>query len=402
MSEPVTKEALQEVGKLFHDFKAINEKKHESSEARAKELEEVMRKINSRMDEVETALSRPARAAKEVESEMEQELHGKQDRAFRTYLRDGARGLSPDEAKALQTRVVIEASGKKALATDNLTTGGYFMPMNMSNEVAELLVEYDPIRQIADVESISEGDTWTGLKEGTTLFSSSWVAERGSRAETTAGTFEEDKIPTHEQYANPFVTQKQIDDPKFNIQAYAAKKIAEVFGVAEGLAFVSGSGVTRPLGFTSTLPGTTSVETVTGGVSATIDTDDMLSLIAELPEAYARNAAFLMRRATKFVLRKLKDGNGQYLWQPSLQIGTPPSFDGIPVYESPNVAAVGASAKAVILADWKKFYKIIDRQGMRTVPDPFTNKPYVELYTTRRVGGQVRLPEAGKILTCGA
>jgi HK97 family phage major capsid protein len=272
----------------------------------------------------------------------------------------------------------------------------------MSNGIIELLLELDPIRQIADVESISEGDTWTGLKEGTTAFGGGWVAERATRPETTAGTFEEDKIPTHEMYANPFVTQKQIDDVRFNIQQYAAMKIARKFASLEGVAFVEGNGITKPLGFLSALPGGTAVGTVAGGQSATIDTDDMLSLKAALPEEYARSAGYLMRRATKFVVRKLKDGNGQYLWQPSLQIGTPPTFDGDPVIESPTMPAVGASAKSVVYADWKRFYKIIDRAGIVTRPDPFTNKPYVELYTTKRTGGQVRLPEAGKILVCGA
>lgn len=393
---------VEDVQKAFYEFKKNNEAALTASVARAKELEEVNKKLNERMDEMETKLSRPPAGARDPETEMEHDLHRKQEVAFRRFCKFGSQGVSDEDSKILHTRVVKLPGGEKSLATDNLVSGGYLMPQNLDTMIAELLVEISPIRQFASVETITTGDTWEGFKEGSTAFGTSWVSERGSRSETTAGTFELDKIPTHEQYANPFVTQKQIDDSAFNVQQYVAKKVAERFALDEGTAFVSGSGVGQPLGVVSTLPGGTSVETVAGGVSASLDTDDMLSLMAELPEKYARVGAFLMRRATKYIVRKLKDGMGQYLWQPNLQAGVPPTFDGAPVYEAPDVAAVGASAKAVIFADWKSFYKIIDRQGIRSMPDPFSNKPYVEIYTTRRVGGQVRLPEAGKILVCGA
>lgn len=393
---------VEDLGKAFYEFKQRNEASLNASEARRKELEDQVKKYETRMDELETKLARPPLGAREPEEEMVLDLHRKQDAAFRRFCKYGSQVLTAEEEKTLLTRVITKPGGEKSLATDQLTTGGFLMPQNMSNMIAELLVEISPIRQLATVESLNGGDTWEGLKEGSTAFGTSWVSERGSRSETAAGTFELDKIPTHEQYANPFITEKQLDDSTFDVQSYAAKKIAQRFALAEGTAFVTGTGVGQPLGALSTLPGGTAVGTVSGGQSATIDTDDMLSLMAELKEEYARNASFLMRRTTKYVVRKLKDGNGQYLWQPNLQAGVPPTFDGRPVFEAPDVPAVASSAKSVIFADWKRFYTVVDRMGIRTRPDPFTNKPYVEIYTTRRVGGQVRLPEAGKILVCGA
>lgn len=396
---------VQEVAKTFHEFKAANDARiaavESGNSALVKELDAKLAKINERIDAAETKLSRP-KLDLDPSSDEEADLRKMQSKAFRSFAKGGAANLTPEERKALNTRVV-EIDGRKSLATDNLQSGGYLVPINVSNRVIELLVELSPLRSLATVESISKGNALEILKEGTTAYSASWVGQRGSRAETTAGTFEEDEIPVHEMYANPFVTQQQIDDPDFNIEAYVAKKVGEQMAKAEASAFIDGNGVGKPMGITTAVVGTTAVETVEGATSLTIETDDLLSLEAELPEYYAKNASFLMKRATKFILRKLKDGNGQYLWQPSLQVGMPSTFDGYPVHEAIDMpVATSSGNKAVAFGDFRAAYTIVDRQGIMTRPDPFTNKPYVEMYTTRRVGGSIVLPEALKILTIKA
>lgn len=404
MSE-ITAEQIHELNNTFVGFKSANEKAlaaiEEGNKARAAELTASMEKMDGRMSEIEAKLTRPGLGAPEAPAtDEEAEFRKFQSKAFAKMLRGkGHVHLTQEEDRALRSAYVTMPDGTKALATDNATSGGYLLPMNVSEQILELLVEITPMRGLAMTETISLGDTWEGPKEGTTTFSASWVGERGSRSETTAGTFEWEKIPTHEAYANPFVTQKQLDDPRFNIEAYVAKKVAEQLGVLESAAFITGTGVGQPLGLLSTLPGSTAIETVASGVNDSLDTDSLLSLEAELPEPYARGASFLMRRATKFVVRKLKDGNGQYLWQPSLQVGTPPTFDSYPVIEAPDMPAIANAAKAVAFGDFRRAYKIVDRQGIVTRPDPFSNKPHVEMYTTYRVGGQCVLPEAVKILT---
>lgn len=381
---------IEEVSKVFHEFKSANEKAiaalAEGNKARHDEIIDSMKKMNDRQDALETALQRPVAESTEVVDRKSRDFASK---AFRKLIRQGAQHLTPDESKAL--------------ASDNLTSGGYLVPRNISSSVIELLREISPMRMLADVVSISKGDAYEQPKEGTTQFATRWrTSQRASVAESTAGTFEMDKIPVHSQEADPWVTEEMLDDNDFNLDAYVAKKVAEGFAAGEATAFISGSGVGQPLGITSTLPGTTAIESVASGVSGTLDTNSLLSLEAELPEMYAKGATFLMRRATKFIVRKLKDTNGQYLWEPSLQAGSPPAFDGTPVVEDPDVAAVAASAKAVILGDFKRAYKIIDRTGITVKPDPYTNKPHIEMWTTRRVGGQCVLPEAVKILTITA
>lgn len=401
---------IEELGATFAVFTKANEAAlaalADGNKARHAEISEAQKKMNERMDQIETIVSRPAVAPPqkgEPEDKIEREHLSAHRKAFNTLIRQGRDFLSPEDQKALRTYVKTDlVTGAKSIATDNLTTGGYLLPRNVSAQVLELLVESSPLRQLADVVSITEGDSFEQPKEGTTAFATGWQGERESPAETAAGTFEMDIIPAHFQYAKPLVTQKQIDDTGFNIEAYVAKKVAERFGLAEGTAFISGSGIGRPLGITSTLPGTTTIETVDSGVSASLDADSFFLLMAKLPEMYAKTASLLMRRATKYLVRRLKGGDGHYLWQPSLQVGQPPSFDGYAVYEAPDVAAVAASAKAVLFGDFKRAYKIVDRQGIMVKPDPFTSKPHVEMYTTRRVGGQCVLPEAVKIMTCGA
>lgn len=398
-------EKVEEVAALFHGFKAANEARLKALEdgnvALVKEQDAKLAKINERMDVAETKLSRPA-ISTEPATDEEADLRRVQSKAFRKYLGNGPASLSPDEGKALQSRYV-DVHGVKSLVTDSLVAGGYLVPINVASGIIELLVEMSPLRSLASVESISSGDALEFLKEGSTAFSASWVGQRASRSESTAGTFEKDRIPVHEMYANPFVSQTQIDDPQFNVEAYVAKKVAEQMGVLEATAFISGSGVGRPHGLTTAVTGGTDVETVEGGTSLTVETDDLLSLEAELPEPYARNASFLMKRATKFIVRKLKGGDGHYMWQPSLQIGTPPTFDGYPVHEAIDMPVATTSAnKAIAFGDFRAAYKIVDRAGIQMRPDPFSNKPYVEMYTTRRVGGGIVLPEALKILTIKA
>mgnify|MGYP001581747064 CR=1 FL=1 len=297
-------------------------------------------------------------------------------KAYQAFLRKGVDQLSPVE--------------HKTLAMDSDTSGGVFMPVNKSSQIIELLTVISPIRELASVETIGQGDSFEVPKEGSTAFTSGWVSERGSRTATTTGTFAMEKVPVHEGYAAPRISQKTLDDAAFDIEGWINRKLTERFAVDEGTAFVSGTGVGQPQGLL-TISGVTAVNS---GSATLIKADGMINLFYGLPDAYARNATWLMRRATVGAVAILKDGVGNYLWRPGLEAGTPNTILNAPYRECPDMPAVAASVYPVIFGDIKRAYLVVDRQDMVVLRDPYSAKPLVEFYTTRRVGGQPVLTEA--------
>lgn len=375
---------VKELGELTRQFMTKNDDRETASKARQKEIDEVLKKINDRMDMIETKQNRPGLPASGTK-----EFDDMQSKAFNAFCRKGVNRLSPEELKAM--------------SSDSMEDGGVLVTPNVASRIIEKLVEFSPIRQDAAKESISTGDQLDIPAEGDTVFEGdNTQGERESPSDTDTGTLGMKSIPTHIQYAQPKVTQKLLDDTAFNVEAWIARKLGEQFGKKEGYWFVNGTGVGQPQGILNASNGVTIVDATASGASATFDVDDMISLMADLPEYYAARAVFYMKRATKFAIRKLKNGNGEYLWQPSLQIGTPPTFDGHLVKEAIDMPAIGASNKAVVFGDLGMAYQIVDRAGITTLRDPFTAKPFVRFYSTRRVGGGVVLAEAMRILRCSA
>jgi HK97 family phage major capsid protein len=272
------------------------------------------------------------------------------------------------------------------------------MPLNQAQGIIELNVLTSPIRPLATVETISAGDALELPKEGSTTFSNSWVGETGSRAETTAGTFALDRIPVHEMYSNPYVTQKMIDDPAFGIEAWVSRKVAEQFGKTENTAFCTGDGMNKPEGIAATTNGVTAqVCTATGAFTAAL----LMDLQYLLEEPYASNATWISKRINFGKIRQLT-GNEGFLWQPGITADKGPTLLGQPYVAANDVATiVSASAgdRVIYFGDIRAGYRIVDRMGITLLRDPYTSKPYIQFYSTKRVGGQVVLPEAIKIGT---
>jgi HK97 family phage major capsid protein len=288
----------------------------------------------------------------------------------------------------------------KALATDADTTGGYLMPINMATQMIELNVLSSPIRQIASVETISQGDNLEIPSEGSTVFATGWTSERGSRSATTSGTFAMQRVFVHELYADPYVTQKMIDDTAFNIESYLARKVAEQFAKTENTAFVTGTGIGQPEGIMASTNNVTASQVVTaaGVFTAAL----MMDLQHSLEEPYASRATWIMKRASLGKIRQLAATtySGQFLWAPGVGVEMGPTILGAPYVACNDVATVvsaAATARVIAFGDFKAGYRIVDRVGISMLRDPFTNKPYIEFYTTKRVGGGVVLPEAIKI-----
>ena len=383
---------IEAVSKAFADFKQLNDKASEEAkklngEATAETkaaVEKANAEITRLQDEVK-AVTAALNRSKVGEGEGKEEAVTKEQKdAFNKFLRKGDDRMSPEELKAL------------SVGSD--PDGGYLVLPQMSSEIVKKVYESSPMRQLADVITISSDifEIIEDLDEAT----ASWVLETATRSETNTPQVKKLVIPVHELYAKPKATQKILDDAMFNMESWLADKVADKFARTEATAFISGNGVGKPRGILSYASGTTGwndIEQVNSGTSGAVTADGLMSLVYSLKGAYKPGAAFMMKRATVLAVRKLKDSQNQYLWQPGLQAGQPDLLLGHPIYEADDMEAIAADALAIAFGNFKMGYQIVDRFGIRTLRDPYSSKPYVEFYTTKRVGGGVKNFEAIKL-----
>jgi HK97 family phage major capsid protein len=314
--------------------------------------------------------------------------------AFATYARKGLDGLDRDEVKALSV-------GGDA-------TGGYVVNPDMSGRIVSKVFETSPMRAYASVQVIST-DALEGLFDLDEA-SCGWVEETGSRTETDTPDLGKWRIPAHEMYANPRATQKVLDDAEIDIEGWLAGKVAEKFARTENAAFVSGTGVGQPRGFLTysdgaTLPGT--IERVFTGASGAFAAapsggDVLIDALYGLKAQYRANATWFMNRATTKTVRKLKDSDGAYLWSPGIAAGQPASILGYPLAAFEDMPAVAAGSLSIAVGDMRAAYQIVDRVGIRTLRDPYSAKPFIQFYSTKRVGGDVVNFEALKLVSFSA
>jgi HK97 family phage major capsid protein len=310
--------------------------------------------------------------------------------AFDTFLRKGEEVMGPDERKAL------------SVGTD--PDGGYVVNPDLSGRIVMKVFETSPMRAYASVQVISS-DALEGLFDLNEA-SSGWVGETDSRAETNTPQLGKWRIPAHELYAKPKATQKLLDDASINMEAWLASKVSEKFARDEANAFVVGNGVNKPRGFLTfpsgtTLPGT--IERFDTGVNGAFAAapnggDVLINALYGLKQQYRANATWFMNRATLKLTRKLKDTDGAYLWSPGIAAGQPASLLGYPVASFEDMPDPATDSLSIAVGDMREAYQIVDRLGIRTLRDPYSAKPYVEFYTTKRVGGDVVNFEALKLI----
>lgn len=330
------------------------------------EMKNNLAAIQEQLDKFETKMTKRPELPGQASSEQTPET-----KAFCQYARKGEKGMSPEETKAL--------------VTDSDPDGGYLMPTNMATRIIQRLEEVSPIRELADVVTISQGDTMEFPAEDDTDFGGGWVAERASRPETNAGKLKMIKVVAEELYANPFVSQKLLDDAAFDVEGWLVKRITRRLAKIEGSAFISGDGVGKPTGI---LVASGVAEIVTGHATEILP-DALVEIFHDLPEEYAAMATWLLKRKTLGAIRILKDTNGAYIWQPGLQADKPGTLLGRPYREAVDMPEVAAGAYPVAFGDIAEAYQVVDRQGIRVLRDPFSSKPFVEFYTTKRTGGGV-------------
>lgn len=292
----------------------------------------------------------------------------------------------------------VQASLNKGVASE----GGYLAPIEWDRTITDRLRLISPMRQICGQISISGPGFSKLFNMGGTA--SGWVGEAAARPTTATGTFAPLSFAAMELYANPNATQQMLDDAEIDLESWLAGEVESEFSYRENLAFVSGAAATQPKGImTYVTGGANAAEHPLGailltptGLAAAIAADPIIDLVYSLPQMYQAAARFGMNRNTLAVVRKLKDGDGNFLWQPSYQAGQPSSLAGYPVTEIPDMPNIAANAVPILFGDFGRTYLIVDRIGTRLLRDPFTNKPYVQFYTTKRVGGGLLNPETMK------
>lgn len=311
-------------------------------------------------------------------------------RAFDAFMRKDERKLNADEFKAL------------SVGSD--PDGGYVVHPDMSGRIVTRIFETSPMRAFASVQTIST-DALEGLFDLDEA-AAAWVAETQTRDETSTPQLRTYRIPVHELSAQPAATQKLLDDAEINMEAWLADKVADKFARTENAAFVNGNGDGKPRGFLTYASGTTLpgqiervITGVNGGFAAAPNGGDVLiDALYGLKAPYRANATWFMNRATTKLVRKIKDSDGAYLWSPGIAAGQPATLLGYPVASFEDMPDPATDSLSIAVGDMRAAYQIVDRAGIRVLRDPFTAKPYIRFYTTKRVGGDVVNFEAIKLI----
>jgi HK97 family phage major capsid protein len=399
--------AIEASNKVFHDFKTANDSKLEKLEKGMAHSDELAKttatflalskgqeEIKRSLEDMEAKSKRPGYGQGLSDDEANGSEHKK---AFRGYMSKGSEaGLTEIERKAL------------ANSTGAGADGGYAVPKVIDSMMEALVVNISPIRQIANVVQTSTGDyhKLVNLKGA----ASAVVSEVAARAATATPTLADIVIQAYDMYANPQATQQMLDDVFFNAEGWLADELAEEFGRQEGNLFINGTGVTQPTGLlTPTMAATAdsvrafgTVQYVPTGVAgafpASNPADILLTLASSVKARYRQNAKWLMNKDTLFKVAAFKDSTGRYIFNPVTAPGVPASLLGYEVVEAEDMPTIAASSYSMAFGDFKRAYTIVDRIGTRVIRDPFSNKPYIGFYTTKRVGGKVINSEAFKTL----
>ncbi len=299
----------------------------------------------------------------------------------------------------------------KALSGTSDGAGGYAVPREIDAAIDATLVAISPIRAIANVVKVGSAGYRKLVTSGGTP--SGWSGETGARAETATPTFNEIAPPMGELYANPAASQAMLDDANFDVEDWLAGEIATEFARAEGAAFVSGNGTNRPKGFLSAgvsaagdagrAFGTLQyLPTGAAGAFAANPEERLIDLVQALRAPYRQGASVVMNSATLARIRKLKTADGQFLWAPSLAAGQPATLLGYPVVEAEDMPDIAANSLSIAFGNFKAGYLIAERSETQILRDPYSNKPFVHFYATKRVGGAVSNSEAIKLLKFSA
>ncbi len=406
---PEVKSYSGEVSDAFDEFKGTFEQFREANDDRLAEIEKRMTadvlsiekvdRINAAVDEQKRQFDnlllkskRPALGASQFTSIAQMEHKA----GFTNYMRSGNEGN-------------LRQLEEKAMSYGSNPDGGYLVPDETAAEIGRRLSLVSPIRSIAGVRQVSASIykkpfAQTGPAVG-------WVSETALRPETNSPSLAELQFPTMELYAMPAATPTLLEDAAVDVDQWIAEEVETAFAEQEGSAFINGDGISKPKGFLSEPQVDESVWTwgnlgyVPTGVDAAFPVSDpsdvLMDIIYGLKAGYRQNAHFVMNRKTQAEIRKLKDANGNYLWQAPANAGMSASLMGFPLVEAEDMPDIASNSAAIAFGDFRRGYLIVDRTGVRVLRDPYSAKPYVLFYTTKRVGGGIQDFDAIKLLKFG-
>lgn len=325
-------------------------------------------------------------------------------------------GVENSEAKSAWASYIRTGDGGALLSLEgkSLTSidaeGGYIAPIETESRIERALAESSPFRKLASIRQVGSAMFNKPISAGG--MASGWAGETDVRPETTAPQLDLINFPVGELYAMPAATQMLLDDSMADVDQWLADEVRDVFAAQETQAFTTGNGTNKPKGildYTSVADASHSwgnIGYVATGTDGAFDSSDPIDALIDLIYApktrYRSNANFVMNRRTLSALRKFKDADGNYIWQPASTAGQPSSLLGYPVVEIEDMPDIASDSTSVAFGDFRRGYLIVDRQGVRVLRDPYSSKPYVLFYTTKRVGGGVQDFNAIKVLKFSA
>ena len=390
------KAAQNELMGVFSAFQEANDSRLAEIEKKVVAdvlLEEKVDRLDKALSHAQASLDKIALINARSPAATEAKSVSEHKQAWSQYMRRG------DEA-ALNR---IEA---KSLSVGVNSDGGYVAPPEIQATIDRILFAISPMRRLASVRPTSAIVFKKPMSISTAQ--AGWVAESGARTTTNTPSLDLVSFPIGELYASAAATQTILDDALVDMDSWLAGEIAQSFAIAEGTAFITGDGVNKPKGILAYTIAAEGSQTygqmgyvatgVAGGFAATNPIDKLVDLTYAPRTPYRANASFMMNRRTLGQVRKFKDSTGQYIWQPSLVAGQPTTLLGFPVYECEDMPDIAASSNSIAFGDFEKSYLIVDRTDLRVLRDPYSNKPFVIFYVTKRVGGGVQDYDALKFL----
>ncbi|EBD1321489.1 phage major capsid protein [Salmonella enterica] len=391
-------QVAQELQAKFDSFKEKNDKRLEAVEQEKGKLAGEVETLNgklSELDELKSALEEELKQVKRPAGGPQSKAASEHKTAFIGFMRKGKDdGLRDLERKALQVGVDED--------------GGYAIPEELDRTILNLLKDEVVMRQEATTITVGGANYKKLVNLGGTA--SGWVGETDARPETDASKLGQIEPFMGEIYGNPQATQTMLDDAFFNVEDWINSELAMEFAEQEEIAFTSGNGTKKPKGFlayASTLdPDKTrafgTLQHILSGTAAGVTADAIIKLVYTLRKVHRNGAKFMMNNNSLFAVRILKDSEGNYLWRPGIEVGQPSSLVGYGVAENEQMPDIVSDAKAIAFGNFKRGYTIVDRIGTRILRDPYTNKPFVGFYTTKRTGGMLVDSQAIKLLQIGA
>jgi HK97 family phage major capsid protein len=400
------KKAFEEFLGSFEAFKQSNDERLKGLEKRGADVlaEEKVARINAALESqqrhIDALLLEAARPALGGERKFSDPRDLERKQAFDRYVRRG----EPGALAALEVKAMSEGSN---------ADGGYTVPLEIDRTIGRVLAKASPIRAIATVRQIGGGTYRKPIV--TAGAASGWTGETDAiSSPTNTPTLAALDFPAMELYAMPAATQSLLDDSQVDIEQWLAEEVQIVFAEQEGAAFVNGTGSGQPKGFlhyTNVADASWSwgnIGYIASGADGAFLADEdapadaLLSLAYAPKQAYRANGCWVMNRKTESAVRKFKDGGGNYIWQPGTAAGQPATIFGYPVTEVEDMPDIASDSYSIAFGDFARGYLVVDRIGTRVLRDPYSAKPYVLFYTTKRVGGGIQNFEAIKLMKFAA